>query len=217
MRHPLYHPIQNKNSKPYLIIQFENDLFFNDREVTTLFKSPLKFEEASLGAHTFLIELELIDVYDPEDIALYRMVNTAEEVIQKIPKAILDFDIYGTHRTLYCLQASPSGTNLGRLVNESCIDGLMDHHGIARDPIGGNFVRKGLRYLLKGYFRFGSSGAPYFIFDEDEQIFKVNALQSEASPIQLSIKNDRTGNFQYVNAIASPICLAEKRIKELLA
>ena len=63
----------------------------------------------------------------------------------------------------------------------------------------------GLRYLIRGYFRFGTSGAPYLFFDEKEKIFKVNAIQSEASPIQLSINNNRQGNFQYVNAIAAPL------------
>ena len=68
----------------------------------------------------------------------------------------------------------------------------------------------GLRYLIRGYFRFGSSGAPYVYYNADEGQFKVNAIQSEASPIQLSINNSRDGNFQYVNAIASPL----KNIKE---
>ena len=63
----------------------------------------------------------------------------------------------------------------------------------------------GLRYLIRGYFRFGSSGAPYVYYSEAEGQFKVNAIQSEASPIQLSINNNREGNYQYVNAIASPL------------
>ena len=39
-----------------------------------------------------------------------------------------------------------------------------------------------------------------------------DAIQSEACPIQLSIDNKREGNFQYVNAIATPL----NNIKEKL-
>ena len=54
------------------------------------------------------------------------------------------------------------------------------------------------------------------MFDEDANAFKVNAIQSEASPIQLRINNDMNGNFQYVNAIASPISLIRTELEGLV-
>ena len=72
-----------------------------------------------------------------------------------------------------------------------------------------------MRYLIKGYFRFGSSGAPYIRRNEQGR-FVVNAIQSEASPIQLSIGNAREGNFQYVNAIASPLSGIEEQLRNHL-
>ncbi|MEJ7823754.1 MAG: hypothetical protein WKF85_15645 [Chitinophagaceae bacterium] len=74
-----------------------------------------------------------------------------------------------------------------------------------------------MRYLIKGYFRFGSSGAPYVFYDEENDIFKVNAIQSEACAIQLSINNNMNGNFQYVNAIASPLKIIQDRLEQHLA
>jgi hypothetical protein len=92
----------------------------------------------------------------------------------------------------------------------------MEQHAIFADNIGGNYFFEGLRYLLKGYFRFGSSGAPYFIYNKENNCFEVNALQSEASPIQLSINNSQEGNYQYVNAIATPLNIVkEKLTKEI--
>lgn len=69
---------------------------------------------------------------------------------------------------------------------------------------------EGLRYLIKGYFRFGSSGAPYIFYDQKSGSFKANAVQSEACPLQLSINNNREGNFQFVNALASPLNIMNK-------
>ena len=92
------------------------------------------------------------------------------------------------------------------------IEGYLDHHGTFMDRIGGNYTFEGLRYLIKGYFRFGSSGAPYVFYDQENKKFKVNAVQSEACPIQLSISNNRDGNFQYVNALASPLSIIEEKL-----
>lgn len=206
---------ENNICKPYIIIQFENNVFYQSQELTKLFDSNLQFPEPRLDAHTFLVELELMEGFYAEDIAVYRMIDTHQEIIDAIPYAKMSYDILTPNDSLFCLQSSPSGTNLGRLINESKIEGLLDQHAIARDRIGGNFIRKGIRYLLKGYFRFGSSGAPYFSYNHDNQSFEINALQSEASPIQLSIKNDMKGNFQYTNAIASPLSLIKERLEEL--
>ena len=99
------------------------------------------------------------------------------------------------------------------MMNESRVEGILDHHAVEGDRIGGTIFREGLRYLLKGYFRFGSSGAPYFVYDEETESFKVNAIQSEASPIQLSIGGNRNGNFQYINAIASPLLIIKEDLE----
>ena len=47
-------------------------------------------------------------------------------------------------------------------------------------------------------------------------IFKANAIQSEACPIQLSINNNRDGNFQYINALASPFGIIKDRLEKYL-
>ncbi len=83
------------------------------------------------------------------------------------------------------------------------------------DRFDGNYISEGCRYLIKGYFRFGSSGAPYVVWDNDKKTFKANAVQSEASPLQLSINNNREGNFQYVNAIASPLNIIKDKLHDL--
>lgn len=201
--------------KPFLIIQFENSLFYNSQELTNKFEASKKFHEPALGTHTFIIELEITDIFYSEDIAVYRMINVDQEIINSIPSTDISFDTIATNNSLYCLQSSPSGTNLGRMVNESRIEGILEHHAVVPDKIGGNYVRNGLRYLLKGYFRFGSSGAPYFSFNEQTNSFTVNAIQSEASPIQLAINGDRKGNAQYINAIATPLSIIEERLNEI--
>ena len=53
-------------------------------------------------------------------------------------------------------------------------------------------------------------------YDKENKQFKVNAIQSEACPIQLSINNNRDGNFQYVNALASPLNIIEEKLKRYL-
>jgi hypothetical protein len=111
------------------------------------------------------------------------------------------------------LQSSPT-SEIGKLLNKAQIEGFTEHFSIFQERIGGNYILEGLRYLIKGYFRFGSSGAPYVVYDEQTNTFKVNAVQSEACPIQLSINNVRDGNFQYVNAIASPLQAIKERLEK---
>tara|TARA_R110002049_G_scaffold69023_1_gene178832 strand:+ start:1856 stop:2875 length:1020 start_codon:yes stop_codon:yes gene_type:complete len=199
--------------KPFMIINFRNNQFYNDATLTQLFSQSHFFHEPTVNTYTFLVELELVHAYYSEDIVLYRIVNTNQQIIDKLPIADLSFDLSLINTSLYCIQGSPSGTNLGRMMNESRIEGILDHHAIEGDRIGGPVFREGIRYLLKGYFRFGSSGAPYFIYDEETESFKVNAIQSEASPIQLSIGGNRNGNFQYINAIASPLLIIKEDLE----
>jgi hypothetical protein len=201
--------------KPFLIIQFKNNQFYNDVTITAMFALNNLFSEPSLGRHTFLVELELVQSYYAEDIALYKITNTNQKIIAKIPLANVSYEMTETGKSLYCIQSAPS-SSLGRMVNEARIEGILDNHAIQPDRIGGNYILEGFRYLLKGYFRFGSSGAPYFIYDIESNSFKVNAIQSEAGPIQLSINNKLDGNFQYVNAIASPLKIIEERLMNIM-
>ena len=198
---------------PFLIVQFKNNQFYNDPILTGHFNGNTYFPEPSLNRHTFLVEVELVDAFYNEDIALYKIINTHQDIINRLPSIAPDFSILPDDQVnYYCLQSSPGGF-LGRLLNKSQIEGYLDHHGIFGDRFGGNYTFEGLRYLIKGYFRFGSSGAPYVYFDPETDQFKVNAIQSEACPIQLSINNNREGNFQYVNAIASPLHCIETQLQ----
>ena len=204
--------MDKKICTPHLIVQFSNNLFYNDPRATSNFDTSTYFYEQPLNRHTFLIELQLVEAFYFADIALYKIVNTAKEVIDKLPSIEIGYPLQEDgFDDFYCLQSSP-GSALGRMINKANIEGFLDHHGMFEDRRGGNYVFEGLRYLIKGYFRFGSSGAPYIYFDKEARKFKVNAVQSEACPIQLSINNNREGNFQYVNALATPLHV----VKELM-
>ena len=195
--------------KPFLIIQFNNNAFYNNSELTELFNPSTHFHEPAINRYTFLIELELVQTFYSDDIALYQIANTDRRIIDKLPVIEADFGVYDSGSNMFCLQSAPGGF-LGRLLNTATIEGFLDHHGIFSDRIGGHYLMEGLRYLIRGYFRFGSSGAPYVYYDGTK--FKASAIQSEASPIQLSINNNREGNFQYVNAIATPLKNIEKHL-----
>ena len=206
----------NDICKPFMIINFKNNQFYKDAALTQLFPRAHFFHEPSINAYTFLVELELVEAYYSSDIALYKIVNTDQSIIDKIPSATISNDLAPMSSSLYCLQGSPSGTNLGRMINESRIEGILDQHSIMPDRIGGPIFFEGTRYLLKGYFRFGSSGAPYFKYNPETETFSVNAIQSEASPIQLSINGNRNGNNQYINAIASPLFIVKEKLENQL-
>lgn len=205
---------QRNICKPYLIIQFKNNQFYNDPALTRHFNGNTYFHEPSISRYTFLVEVELVEAFYNEDIALYKIVNTHQDIINRIPSITPEFSVLPDNQlNFYCLQSSPGGTNLGCLLNKAQVEGYLNHHGIFSDGFGGDYTFEGLRYLIKGYFRFGSSGAPYVYFDRVTDQFKVNAVQSEACPIQLSIENNREGNYQFVNAIASPLNIIETRLK----
>jgi hypothetical protein len=202
--------------KPYLVIQFKNNLFYNNAELNAHFNATTCFAEPSINRHTFLIEVELVEAFYNEDIALYKMVNTPQAIINVMPSLEIDYAILEDNQdNYYCLQSSPT-SEIGKLLNKAQIEGFTEHFAIFQESIGGNYTLEGLRYLIKGYFRFGSSGAPYVVYDSKTNTFKVNAIQSEACPIQLSINNQRDGNFQYVNAIASPLQVIQERLEKHL-
>ncbi len=202
--------------KPHLIVQFKEPSFFGSESVAASFAPHNRFYEEHIERHTFLLELDLVDAFYGSDIALYRVKPELLSVAELMPKVEPDFNVIeGSDTEFYCLQSSPGGF-LGRLLNRAQLEGYLDQHQVSYDRLGGNYILEGFRYLIRGYFRFGSSGAPYLVYDAKEGRFKANAIQSEASPVQLSINNSREGNFQYVNAIASPLRLIESRLKELL-
>jgi hypothetical protein len=203
---------EKKICNPHLIVQFRDSSFYNDPTLTEYFTPSTSFREPHLNRHTFIIEVELEKVFFSYDIAMYRIINTPAEIIKKLPSIPMDFSILDNSvSNLHCIQSS-SGSFLGRLLNTATIEGYSDNWSSFTDRVGGNYIMDGLRYLIRGYFRFGSSGAPYVYYNPSEGQFKVNAIQSEASPIQLSINNNREGNFQYVNAIASPLKNIEMEI-----
>lgn len=203
--------------KPFLVTTFRNNAFCNDPSLNVHFPANHSFAEPSLNRHTFLIELELLDVLINEDFAIYKIVNTPIEIINKLPSLQIDFQLYDTGtQNYYCLQSAPYD-NLGRIINEARIEGILDNFAQEVDIFGNIYRFDGIRYLIKGYFRFGSSGAPYLIYDTDTEVFKVNAVQSQASFIQLSINHKMDGNLQYVNGIATPLSVVEEKLTERLA
>ena len=202
--------------KPHLVVQFKSNLFYNNPEVTSQFDANSHFAEPAINRHTFLVEVALVEAFYNEDIALYKIVNTPQAVIDAMPSLEVDYTILNDNQeNYYCLQSSPT-SEIGKLLNKAQIEGFTEHFAIFQERIGGNYNLEGLRYLIKGYFRFGSSGAPYVVYDSKANKFKVNAIQSEACPIQLSINNQRDGNFQYINAIASPLQIIQERLQHYL-
>jgi hypothetical protein len=202
---------------PKLIIQFREDAFYGSRKLSGHFSPTSRFFEPGLNRFTYLLDLEIVKAFYEYDIAVYRIRNIDDEVINALPSIDIDFSVLSDDETrLFCLQSSPAGF-LGRLLNKASIEGYLDQYQVFHDRFGGNYLLEGCRYLIRGYFRFGSSGAPYLIYRERDGAFSVNAVQSEASPVQLSINNSREGNYQYVNAIASPLFLIQKELKSIMA
>lgn len=200
--------------KPFLVTTFRNNAFCGDPALNVHFHANHKFAEPTLNRHTFLIELELLDNLENEDIAIYKIINTHNDIIEKLPSIDIDFELYDTGtQDYYCLQVAPYD-NLGRIINEARIEGLLDNFALENDMLGNSYRFEGIRYLIKGFFRFGSSGAPYLIYDRENEIFKVNGVQSQASFIQLLINNSMNGNLQYVNGIATPMSLVETKINQ---
>jgi hypothetical protein len=203
---------EKKICRSCLIFQFKENAFYNDAELTRQFDTNHLFYDNDAQKHTFLVEVELVKAFYSSDIALYKITGASQEMINKIPAVDINFDFLDeSSDKIFCLQSSPNGP-AGRLLNVANVEGMLEHFGIFPDDIGGNYLFDGLRYLIKGYFRFGSSGAPYLFYDAQQDKYVVNAIQSEASGIQLSIKNDKEGNFQYINAIASPLYIIKDEL-----
>ncbi len=209
--------LEKKICQTHLIIQFKDPLFYQNAEWTSQFNSATHFAEPAINRHTFLVEVALVEAFYGDDIALYKIVNTPQEIIEAIPAVKVNFDILPDNQDhFYGLQSSPT-SEVGKLLNKAQIEGFTEHFSIFPERIGGNYVLEGLRYLIKGYFRFGSSGAPYLVYNSEQNQFEANAIQSEACPIQLSISNKRDGNFQYVNAIATPLQNIREKLEAYLS
>jgi hypothetical protein len=209
--------LNKKICQAHLIVQFKEPLFYNNPDLTSQFHSTTSFSEPAINRHTFLIEVALTEAFYGDDIALYRIVNAPNELIEAMPYVKTNFTLLADdQQDYYCLQSSPT-SEVGKLLNKAQIEGFTEHFAIFPERVGGNYVLEGLRYLIKGYFRFGSSGAPYLVYNAKENEFEVNAIQSEACPIQLSIDNKRDGNFQYVNAIATPLNNIKEKLEMYLA
>ena len=203
--------------KPFLVTTFRKNAFCDDETLNLHFPASHSFAEPQINRHTFIIELELLDVLISEDIAIYRIINTPVEIVNKLPFIEIDYQLHDTGTPDYfCLQSAPYNS-LGRIINEAKIEGLLDDFAHEKDVCDNNYVFEGLRYLIKGYFRFGSSGASYLIYDREQEIFKVNAVQSQASFIQLSINGKMEGNLQYVNGIATPLSIVEQVLRDRLS
>jgi hypothetical protein len=204
---------QNQICKPYLIIQQRAAQFYNNAAAHGQFNPAFVALDPNSQRQTYLIETELVEAFVSDDVALYRIINTPQAIIDLIPKFEIDDEVYDvSNKDFFCLQGAPSDLTPGRMINEAKIEGLVDQWNMQPDKIGGNYVFHGLRYLIKGYFRFGSSGAPYIKFDNQTNTFKANAVQSEACPIQLTINKKREDNFQWINAIATPLANVIERI-----
>lgn len=204
-------------AQPFLVIQFKTNDFFNDKKITSKFKGHEMFHEPSLNRYTFLLEVEIIKCFYASDICVYKIKNNDTDLINKIPSIQLDFNLYDnlSNIDLFCLQSSPS-SELGRMLNTAKIDGIAEHWTNFSDMIHTNHILEGKRYITRNYFRFGSSGAPYIIFNKEKETLCVNAIQSEACPIQMTINNNRDGNAQYTHAIATPLKEIENELKSII-
>jgi hypothetical protein len=202
--------------RPFLMIELRSNQFYGDASATQQINPVHIYFEPQTARHTFLLELQLVEAFYENDFALYRIVNRSAQILSRLPLLEIDFNFYtSSNKDFFCLQSSPL-SNLGRLLNDAEIEGILDVWSVSPDRFGGNYLMDGSRYLINGYFRFGSSGAPYLKYDARSGKLKVNAIQSQASPIQLAINNRQDGNFQYVKGIASPLKNIETRLKQLI-
>lgn len=200
---------------PYLVLSFRDDAFCGDPSLRVHFSAAHRFHEPPIRRFTFLLKLDLLELFEAEDLAIYTIVDTHRNVMDKLPVLPIDFSVYDTSGVnFFCLQPAPYD-NIGRMINEVTIDGLIDNFAQENNGLTSTIL-EGLRYLVKGYFRFGSSGAPYIVYDNEQEKFAVNAVQSQASYIQFSINNKMDGNRQYVNGVATPLHLIQGRLEELI-
>lgn len=191
--------------KPYLLAHFKANAFLGDAALNNKFSGGRYFLESDIDRHTFLIDLKLHKIIVEADAAIYKIADDFADIIPLIPKIDVDLTLREIgDKHFYLLQSAPINA-LGRMLHNSQIEGYIDHYSNALSHKNRNYIFEGTRYLVKGYFRFGSSGAPYLHYDPEQDIFKANAIQSEACPLQMLIQGNRDNSAQYVNAIATPL------------
>jgi hypothetical protein len=197
----------------FVVAQFRQDAFYGDTSLNSHFKPAHHFHENENGVFTFMMEAMPIRILWEQDLSIYRLVAPDARVLAALPAAVATFDEIAIGDTLYPLQNSPT-SDFGRLVNRSVVEGLLDEHSPVRQH---SIVRQGSRYLIKGFFRFGSSGAPYFRWNADEARFEVVAIQSAAAPIQLTVGGSMQDNFQWVSGIATPLAPIKSELDALVS
>jgi hypothetical protein len=207
----------NDKACPVLVLQFKKNEFYNESKLTKKFKPHQTLHEPNLNRYTFLIEAEIVKTFYEDDICIYKLKDADKDIIEKIPSLKIDFNLYDnlSEVNLFCLQSSPS-SELGRMLNTANIDGIADHWSNFSDLIDTNYLVEGKRYITKNYFRFGSSGAPYVVYNKKNDELCFNAVQSEAAPIQMTILNTRDGNLQYTHAIATPLNNIEEYLMTII-
>src|SRR5436190_4498508 len=135
---------QNQICKPYLIIQQRAAQFYNNANTHGNFNPANTFVDPGSQRQTYFIELELVESLTENDVALYRIVNTHQSIIELIPNFEIDPEIYDvSNNDFYCLQTAPSDLTPGRLINEANIEGLVDQWITQSDRIGGGYVFQG--------------------------------------------------------------------------
>lgn len=200
--------------QPFLITSFREKAFCGDANLDQHLDPNHYFFEQISNRHTYIIQLELLDELINEDVAIYKIVNTNPKITKKLPQIDIDFELYDTSTpNFFCLQTAPYD-NLGRLINQASIEGILDNFCKDHDIIGNQYTMDGLRYLIKGFFRFGSSGSPYLSLDPKTKKFKANAIQSQASFIQMPTHNNTIGNRQYLNGIATPFSIIQETLQK---
>jgi len=200
---------------PYLLMQFKANAFLGNAGFNHRFTHGHYFYEQDINRHTFLLDLKLHRIVVSSDIAIYKIDDVFADLVPVIPRIEVEFDIHEIgDSNYYCLQGAPIN-ELGRMLHKSQIEGYIDHFSPQLRHANQSYIFEGNRYLIKGFFRFGSSGAPYLHYDHENDNFKVNAIQSEACPLQMVIQGNRDNNAQYVNAIATPLNNAKMEIEAL--
>ena len=207
---------ENNLAKPICVIHFRKHEFYGDSALNAKFDNTTYLNEVNLNKHTYILELEYVDAVFEEDVAIYKIATDDAEILNKLPHLEIDWNLYANYsdKKFFCLQSSPT-TPLGKILNNASIEGISDHWNSMKGIANPGYIMEGIRYMIRGYFRFGSSGAPYLVYDEDSDQLKACAIQSEACPVQLQINKKRDGNFQYTHALATPLINVREKIEEI--
>ena len=139
--------------------------------VSVLFGFMINYVPHIMGRVRICVNTCTVSMKTKMNVTAYRAItdniNNAEKTSIEI-----DFELHDTSiNNYFCLQTAPYD-NLGRIINEAKIEGLLDNYSLNTNIIGNSYLMDGIRYLIKGFFRFGSSGAPYVIFDQQKKYSK---------------------------------------------